>query len=308
MASILRLIRWPNLLFILITQCLFYFVFVRAGYTAGGLAAVDIHLGFQPFLLLCSASVLIAAGGYIINDYYDVAIDLINKPHAVIVSRTISRRAAFALYAGFSIVGIVVSGWAALLLQNAWILVCNFAAVLLLLLYSTTLKRKLLIGNILISLLTAWVIFVLVIAAYRHDNVYLPSWNFLIRCAAVYGVFAWLISLIREVVKDMEDVAGDKKLGCTTMPVVWGMAVSRRFAGFMMLLLAGLVSILMFFLFEADYVSAGIYSFFFITFPLIISVRKLYAAKEPHDFHKLSALIKGIMMTGILSMLFFLTI
>ena len=117
--------------------------------------------GLQPFLtgknfiLLCLSSVLIAAAGYIINDYFDLNIDLINKPHKIIVDRLISRRWTIILHFFLSIAGIVIGFYLDFTTRIWFVGISNLACAIMLVLYSVSLKRKFLVGMLLISLLTA---------------------------------------------------------------------------------------------------------------------------------------------------------
>lgn len=304
----LKLIRWPNLVFIAMTQVLFYgFVFPFA-YRTAGLAPSMVKLNPQIFAFLSTASIVIAAAGYIINDYFDINIDLVNKAHKVIVGKRIDRRAAILLHAFLSLAGLLLTAAAAYQLQNVYLFVFNCVTVLLLLLYSVTFKKKLLIGNVVISLLTAWVVLVLVVAEYRFSGQFRLAWQMLFKYAMLYGGFAFIITMIREVIKDMEDLPGDSKFGCTTMPVVWGVAVAKVFAAVWILVLASMVAVLMIYLLIPGHWLISLYGITLVVIPLLFALKKLYHAAIPADFHTLSALIKGTMLTGILSMVFFLNI
>src|SRR5438046_2167345 len=89
-----RLIRWPNLLFIAITQALYYYAIIQPLHKKGIANLFDDGL----LILLCAASLLIAASGYIINDYFDLNIDLVNKPGKLIIDKMIKRRWAMAFH------------------------------------------------------------------------------------------------------------------------------------------------------------------------------------------------------------------
>lgn len=160
-AAFLRLIRWPNLVFIVITQCLFEWAIYGRVYPANDTAIFN-----GSFIQLVLASVLIAAAGYIINDYFDQNIDQINKPDKMVVNVIINRRWVIFWHMTLSLAGLFFTALA-LPVQQYWHLVLgNLGAILLLWLYSTNFKKQLLIGNVLISLLTAWVILILFFAKY----------------------------------------------------------------------------------------------------------------------------------------------
>jgi 4-hydroxybenzoate polyprenyltransferase len=305
-AAFFKLIRWRNLLFIVLTQVLFRYFILPFVYLEGHQGYEDIKLSQPLFFLLVLASVCIAGAGYIINDYFDVNIDQINKSDRVIVGKFIKRRAAILLHATLSFVGLVLSMYVGYKLRNVFIPLFNFLAIMILLVYSSTFKKKLLIGNILISLLTAWVILVLTLAEYRfrispQDVV----WQRLLKVSFIYAGFAFIVSLVREVIKDMEDMEGDMKFGCTTMPIVWGIPVSKVFAGVWIVVLAGILMALQIYVIQFGWWFSAFYSFVAIIIPLIWVLRNLYKANTPAEFHRLSNVIKFIMLAGIISMVFF---
>lgn len=305
-AAFFRLIRWPNLLFIVLTQMLFRYFILPFVYLEGHAGYENIKLSQSLFYLLILASVCIAGAGYIINDYFDVNIDQVNKSQRVIIGKFIKRRAAILLHATISFIGLVLSMYVGYKLRNVFIPLFNFFAIMILLVYSSTFKKKLLIGNILISILTAWVILVLTVAEYRfrispHDVV----WQRLLKLSFTYAGFAFIISLVREVIKDMEDMEGDLKYGCTTMPIVWGIPVSKVFAGVWIVVLVGVLVALQIYVIQFGWWFSVFYSFVVIIIPLIWVLRELYKANTLAQFHSLSNVIKIIMLAGILSMIFF---
>ena len=260
------------------------------------------------FYMLVTASVCIAAAGYIINDYFDLNIDLVNKPSRLIIEKYINRRWAIVFHLCLSLIGFLISGYAGYRLKNIYIPFFNLLAIAALWLYSTTFKKKLLIGNVVISLLTAWVILVITLAEFTltrsadADKFIIPR---LLKVSFLYAGFAFIISLIREVVKDMEDINGDMKYGCETMPIVWGIPVSKVFAGVWLVVLIGGVAILQFYVLQLGWWLSAIYCVLLIIIPLLWILRELYRAQADTDFGKLSSAIKFVMLTGIVSMAFF---
>jgi 4-hydroxybenzoate polyprenyltransferase len=305
-AAFFKLIRWPNLLFIVLTQMLFRYFMLPFVYLAGHAGYESIKLSEGLFYLLILASICIAGAGYIINDYFDVNIDLVNKSSKVIIGKYINRRTAILLHALLSFTGLVLSLYIGYKLQNILIPFFNFLAIVILWFYSSTFKKKILIGNILISLLTAWVIFVLTLSEYRfrispHDIV----WQRLLKVSFIYAGFAFIISLVREVIKDMEDMEGDMKYGCKTMPIVWGLPVSKVFTGVWIVVLVGVLVAIQIYVIQFGWWFSALYSLITIIIPLIWVLRKLYIATTAAAFHQLSSVIKLIMLAGILSVVFF---
>jgi 4-hydroxybenzoate polyprenyltransferase len=301
-----KLVRWPNLFFIALTQVLFRFFILRFVFINSAFGFESLRLSLPLFCLLVFASVCIAAAGYIINDYFDVNIDLVNKPSKLIIDRYIKRRWAIVLHMIFSFTGFVISCYIGYKLRNIYIPALNLLVIISLWFYSTTFKKKLLIGNVLISLLTAWVILILTVAEYKfliipHD-IY---WQRLLKLSFIYAGFAFIISLIREVIKDMEDLQGDVKYGCRTMPVVWGLQVSKVFVAVWIVVLTTSIAAMQFYVIHLGWWLYALYSLLTIIIPLLWVLRKLYAAHLQNDFHNLSTIVKLIMLTGILSMIFF---
>jgi 4-hydroxybenzoate polyprenyltransferase len=301
-----KLVRWPNLLFIALTQILFRFFILRFAFNNTLSGNESIRLSTPLFYLLVFASVCIAAAGYIINDYFDVNIDLVNKPSRLIVDRYIKRRWAIVLHIIFSFTGFLISCYIGYRLGNIYIPAVNLLVIIGLWLYSTTFKKKLLIGNVLISLFTAWVILILTVSEFRfgitsHD-VY---WQRLLKLSFIYAGFAFIISLVREVIKDMEDMRGDVKYGCTTMPIVWGLQVSKVFAAVWIVVITACIAAMQFYVLQLGWWFSAVYSLLTIIIPLLWVLRKLYVAHSQQDFHNLSTAVKLIMLTGILSMVFF---
>lgn len=307
-SAFFRLVRWPNLVIIAITQLLFYFSLVQPLYRKG----INNQFEKTLFLLLIIASLLIAAAGNIINDYFDLNIDQVNKPEKLIIDKLIKRRWAIVMHILFSLAGLLISFYIDFHSGARWIGLTNFICIFLLFGYSISLKKKLLIGNVLISALTAWVIIVCFICYYQSfycsacDRSYFEAYNHrFIRISFLYAGFAFIISLIREVVKDMEDMDGDARYGCKTMPIVWGIPASKVFVAVWLIVLIGSLSVVQFYVWQFGWIWSAVYCITLIIFPLIWLLRKLFMAQAPKDYHQLSTVIKLVMVTGLISMIFF---
>ncbi len=307
-AAFLQLIRWPNLLFIAITQSLFYYCILLPSFYNGPSVQQNV-LTVPLFWLLSFSSVLIAAAGYIINDYFDLNIDRVNKPDKIVVEKIIKRRWTIVWHWILSGLGILIGFYISWKLRNLIIGPANLLCVLLLWFYSTTFKKKLIIGNVIISLLTAWVILVLYFSEFRLHRFVDPAYHFILsrvfKFAILYAAFAFIISLIREVIKDIEDMEGDARYGCRTMPVVWGVQAARLFAGTWMVVLIAALVVVQFYILQYKWWINVLYSCFFVIGPLIKTMLDLRKAKTVADYHRLSSLIKIVMFTGILSILLF---
>lgn len=303
-----QLIRYPNLVFIALTQSLFYYRIIVPFFKSNVQSSQ--LLQENDFFLLLVASVLIAAAGYIINDYFDIQIDNVNKPERLILGKLIKRRWAMLLHLVLSLVGLFLTAIVAMHLNNLLLLGLNFLSVLVLLLYSSTFKKQLLTGNIIISVLTAWVVGVLFIAEIRwNDAAYLQlnqgALGSLYKVTLVYAGFAFIVSLIREVVKDLEDMDGDRRFGCETIPIKWGIPSTKVFVAVWIFVLVGLLAAMAF------YAMLNSWSWFYyvMSFAMIIQfyflLKKLYRAQSSADFANISKVLKLVMLAGILSMSFY---
>jgi 4-hydroxybenzoate polyprenyltransferase len=298
--AFLKLVRWQNLLFIVLTQLLFYYC-----------VYVPLYQPTVPPLRLAwiiVASVFIAAAGYIINDYFDLNIDAINKPNKNVINRAIPRRWAIFWHAVLSLAGLLATvyavGW-----HKGYLVLANAIVVLLLWLYSTSLKKKLLIGNILISALTAWTILILFFAQVPFRAAFGmmqdAATSKFFRVAFLYAGFAFVLSLIREAVKDVEDMEGDRRYGCRTLPIVVGVTATKIYTTVWIVVLIGALLVLQLYVLQFRWWATVFYSLFFVIIPLFFLLFSHFRATQSSEFRALSRLSKGIMLAGILSMVFF---
>ncbi|MBX7107088.1 MAG: geranylgeranylglycerol-phosphate geranylgeranyltransferase [Chitinophagales bacterium] len=304
--SFLRLIRVVNLLYIALTQWLVQYTIIRPILAQAG---VETTLDVLHFSLLMLSTVLIAAGGYVINDYFDVKIDAVNKPRRIFIDRTIKRRSAMLLHQFLSGAGIMLGFYVAWKAGNVRLGFIHPIVAALLWFYSTGYKRQLLIGNVIISLLTALVI--LIVALYEQ-HLFKPE-NAAVNAAAYsifiivffYFLFAFLISMMREIVKDMEDVEGDRRYGCKTLPVVIGINRSKWLVfAIAVLMTAFLVYLQLRQAQGGDFISV-LNVFTMLELPLCLAMYLLYKADAQKQFSLVSSVIKIIMLMGILMMVYF---
>jgi 4-hydroxybenzoate polyprenyltransferase len=307
-AAFFRLVRFPNLVFIAVTQILFYYGVILP--FAQGVSGASLHMQVDVFWALVAASVTIAAGGYIINDYFDLNIDRVNRPSSLVIEKSIKRRWAMVWHIVLSFAGLVLSFYVGYRLGNPLIGLGNLLVVILLWFYSTTFKKQLLVGNVVISLLTAWVVLILYACETQLDlaNLEAPQREYLssvFKTAVLYGGFAFVISLVREVVKDMEDMEGDARYHCRTMPIAWGIPVTRSFTITWMIVLAAAVLILVVYTLQIHWWWMAIFMAVAVFLPSLLFMHRIRHASRSVEFAKHSRLLKGIMLAGIVSMVFF---
>lgn len=271
--SFLRLTRVWNLLIIGLTQ---YFT---AGFLVGKHTIYDARL-----FLLSVSTIMIAAAGYIINDYYDVKIDFINKPDRVVIGKNITRRFALLFHSMLSVAGVMLG------LYLSWkIAILNLFCVFLLWWYSNSLKRLPFIGNVSVAILTG-------LAVWIVDVLY-PSHHSLI---LIYAVFAFFMTLVREIIKDMEDLKGDDTFGCKTLPIIWGTRKTK-------IVIYGILILFVLTVFLINSFYARLHLYYLVPFlfiPLFILVARLYRADMKRDYTWLSSFCKLILLLGIVSMVF----
>lgn len=269
--SFLRVTRTGNLFIIAFAQ---YFT---ACFLVGWETIRDPRL-----FLLSVSTVLIAAAGYIINDYYDIKIDFINKPDRVEIGKTITRRFAILFHISFSMLGILIGFYLSLV-----ICAINIVSVFLLWFYSNSLKRQPFIGNFTVALLTGLSVFIV-------DMLYPPYHSLVL----IYASFAFFMTLVREIIKDMEDLKGDDTFGCRTLPIVIGLRKTK----IVIYIVLGLF-VLTVILLDQFYARLNLHYLIFILFiPLLYFIWRLYRADMKKDFTWLSSFCKYILLLGILSM------
>ena len=244
---------------------------------------LEIILDKNIFLISLS-TVLIAASGYIINDYYDIKIDLVNKPDRVVIGRYVKRRWALMINQIFNGLGILLG-----LFISRKVALVNLTAVFCLWLYANQLKRLAFWGNLIVAILTGFSLLILAVYYPGHQK---EVW--------VYAIFSFFITLIREIIKDMEDVKGDEKHGCRTLPIIWGIARTKLLV---YVLIASFITTL--FILATQLPNQRIaYIFLVMMIPIGFFTYKLVYADKPRDFAFLSDACKIIMLIGVLTMVF----
>ncbi|MDZ4666908.1 MAG: geranylgeranylglycerol-phosphate geranylgeranyltransferase [bacterium] len=283
----LRLIRVNNLIIISLTQVFAYY-FLTPSINYHNLLQID-------FILLLISTFLVAAGGYIINDYMDVMLDLINKPGKVIVGNTISRRWAMFLHLLINAIAFILA-----LAINRKIALLVLVCSICLWLYSQFLKKTYLAGNLLVAGLTAFTIWIL----------YLFNPNIMKNGIWVYSLFAFGSTLIREIIKDSEDLRGDQKFKAKTLPIVIGIRKTKDILIYLQIILISLCMVYCSSFVAISYSSQTIFIPFLlymlglVLLPMVAMAWLIKTADVKSDFTRLSLLSKLIMISGIVSMIF----
>ncbi len=310
MISYLKLIRFQNLLIVALTQYL-----MRWGIIYPILKLNDFSFQFSEFhfFLLVLASMCITGAGYVINDYFDTKADLLNRPETVIIDREIDRRYAILLHWILNFAGIALGFYIS---YAAGIPFMGFMFILasgILWFYSTTYKRQFLIGNLIVAIMTAAVPFVVVVfevpllnKAYgdfmlQHN----ANFNYIIAWVGVFAYFAFITTLTREIIKDVEDFEGDIVYGRKTLPIVWGISKTKIVISFLIITtILSLVYLFKTYLLinwkdEVDFVSL-VYFLLFLVIPLFLLLYLIIMAENKKNYHRANILTKFIMLGGIL--------
>lgn len=301
-----KLVRWPNLIITALMMCLVHRCLMQMESSAA-------------FTLLVISMVLIQAGGYVINDIFDMEIDAINKPEKQIVGKVFTEKQSNVFYISLTIIGLACALAASVMaLGNKFITIFACMALLACLLYSysSRYKKKLVIGNIIVSLSVAFAVFVPwlfeMIYISKHELLLItmqPLMRISLRFVLIYTAFAFLMTLIREIVKDMQDVKGDGRSHCRTIPIVWGMKAAQ-----IIVIVLSFVTCAMIWI-AADYFNglgfkityymlyaSWVFAFIVIINNLILITDK--SLRTERQFRLQSMWLKISMLLGVLSMFF----
>ena len=310
-----KLIRVQNLLIIAVTQYLMRWSIIYP--LLNKLSVVsneeviyfkDFGLQFNEFYfaLLVLSTMLITGAGYVINDYFDIKTDVFNRPDNVIVGRKITRRATMLIHIIMNFIGVTLGIFISFLIHLPALAVIFVLIPGLLWFYSTSYKRQFLIGNIIVSFLTGLVPFMVVLfeipclnAEYGTVMIdYHANFNILLGWVGGFAIFAFWLTLIRELIKDMEDFEGDREYGRKTLPVKLGLGVTKAIVVVLLaLFLSGLMWV--YFMFIPD-VSTLVYLSITLVLPTLYLIFRLTMSQIKKDYHLCSLLTKGIMLSGIL--------
>lgn len=255
------------------------------------------------FGFLIFSIVLISAAGYLINDYFDVKADELNKPKKLIVGRYLKRRIVMATQMIINLSGLALGWFCASKVGNTSLFLFHLTAAILLWYYSVYFKKQPFIGNLIVSILVALVIIVVVAFEYHTKTNIVKSamWYY----ALCYASFAFFINLIRELVKDAEDIEGDKLIDAHTLPIKFGIGFTAKLIMLLTTLLIGLIVFFCFTEFSKHLtLSVSVALTLICTFPFLLIFLFVRRADTQLHFKRLSSYIKLLIFFGIMSMLF----
>ena len=298
MISILHLIRYKNLLMVFLSMFLTKYFLIESFISTPLLSDID-------FIILTISILLITMGGYLINDIYDIESDKINKPDKVYITTIISIKNGQFLYFLTSITGLILGLYLSVNKNLNHLSGYFIVTVIILFVYTKILKKLPLIGNVIVALLVSLPIFL--VYEFDHsmisikdifDNLFLSIIIFF------YLLFAFLTTLVREIIKDLQDIKGDNKLKLKTLPIMIGKKRTINFLIFLSFLLQLLLLLVLIDSFKND---QYLILFFLITLSLLVAylIYKLRVPFKNNQYQLLSSLMKTIMLVGVLSMTVF---
>jgi 4-hydroxybenzoate polyprenyltransferase len=313
MKTFLKLIRWPNLLIVALTMILMRYAVIEPVISkisivlnggTGGEVPLALKFPWYDFLILVIATLFITAGGYVINDYFDIKTDLINRGE-VIVGTKIPRRQAMKWHNILNIAGVAAGFYISWKAGYFWMGILFLIVSGLLYFYSASYKRQFLIGNIVVAFLTAMVPMLVVFyewpALYRYytvNSVTPPQLGLVFYWVGGFALFAFLTTLTREIIKDIEDFEGDIAYGRNTIPVVTGILTSKIISIILVLITIALLYIVWYF-FLNDKITL-IYISCTVVLPMLYVIYQLIISSDKRQLHSASRLMKIIQIAGVL--------
>jgi 4-hydroxybenzoate polyprenyltransferase len=293
----LKLIRYQNLLMLALMQFIFRYGFLE-------LQNIPLALTHWQYVLLVLATMSIAAGGYIINNIFDVETDTENKPENVVVGKFISETKAYNFYIGFTVIGVAIGFYLSNVIDKP-----SFASIFIIIaatlyFYATNLKQSLLMGNFIVALLLSFSVIIIGIfdlfPITNEEN--RPVMGLLFGILLDYAIFAFIINFIREIVKDLQDMDGDSNQGMNTLPIFFGTKNTIKLIfGLSFIPVILILNYINANLFSSGLLYGTVFGLVFILAPLLYFTTKIWSATKTKDFHHLSTVLKWILFFGILS-------
>jgi len=299
MRAIFTMFRLPNLLIIALT-----FFFLRYLLFVPFYSQFSLILCMEngQYLLLIINTMLIAAAGYTINDYFDVVTDHINKPEKQYIGKQISAGTTLAVAILLSSISIVLALWLSADMHNIFPAILLLTALAVAWWYAVALKKKLLWGNIAVSCMSAGTIGMAWLiekqCAVLPENASAQVTTIII----AISMFALFLSLMREIVKDIEDIEGDRLIQCRSLPIAKGIPITKKVLAILLTITFTMLLLVQMNLLQNSISFAAIWLFAAVEIPLVYFGYKLKTAQDKKDFHGLSSMLKWIMVGGILSM------
>jgi 4-hydroxybenzoate polyprenyltransferase len=265
---------------------------------------IPLALADWQYILLVLATMSIAAGGYIINNIFDVETDLVNKPKNVVVGHFISETKAYNLYIGFTVTGVLIGFYLSNVIEKPSLAAIFIVIAATLYFYASSLKQSLLVGNFIVALLLSFSVIIIgvfdLFPITNEEN--RPIMGMLFSILLDYAIFAFIINFIREIVKDLQDFEGDLNQGMNTLAIAFGVSKTAKLVfGLSFIPIILILNYINKNLFASGLIFGTLYGLVFIMAPLVYFTIKIWSANSKKEFHHLSAVLKLILFFGILS-------
>lgn len=293
----LNFIRWKNVFMIsLIMLLIKYVLFERF--------ELNVTLDNAHYALLTISTLCIAIAGYIINDIYDVQADKINKPDRLYVGKKLSRVTAYNYFIGFNSAGLLIGMYLSWHVNHTSYFIIYVITSLLLYQYAKYLKKKFLIGNLLVSFAVLLsIVLPVVFDLLPVTNPLNERGQFVVfKLISLFAAFGFLLTFLREIVKDLEDMKGDKKIGARSLPIVLGVKMTKSIISMTSLIVFLAIAYFAYMLMDFEPFATA-YLSIFVAAPLVYFIFCLWKAQNKKELHRSSATLKIVMLLGILTIL-----
>lgn len=295
MRTVYYMLRVPNLLIITLTFLLLrYFVFIPV-YSTYSISPGMESLYYQ---LMITATILIAAAGYISNDYFDVVTDKINKPGKQYIGLQITAVTALSTSIIFSFFAIALGIWLASLMQSWLPAILLLTALTVAWWYALKLKKSFIWGNIAVASMSAGTIVMAWVIEDQYMQISGEPFSIITGIITAISIFAFLLHLLREVVKDIEDMEGDRLINCKSLPIVKGIPVTKTILIILSVITLLFLTIAQIYMVQFSRFISVIWLLICVEIPLVYFLKSLKAANVKADYHRLSSLLKWIMIGG----------
>lgn len=284
---LLRLIRFKNLIIITAIQVISLHIFCQVPQICAPSLSLAVIL----------MSVLVSAGGYIINDLFDVDIDRINKPLSRVVEKMLTKQHVILLYTIVLIAGLLLAIHLDLRLhKNFWVILYLILAVVCFS-YSRWFKKSFLLGNLIVAGMSGFVS-VIVLFPFLTDTF---QWDELPKPIIFLTLFSVIVTFYREIVKDIEDLEGDQAMQASTIPIILGVQRTKKLLILLNILILALI--FPYFDWNPNAVTSVAHSITLTALLLLYSLilRKIIQATVKQDYHNVSVLLKMSMLVGLVS-------
>jgi 4-hydroxybenzoate polyprenyltransferase len=303
-----HLFRWKNLFIIALSMIMVRYALIHP---VLGIRSSDFPLTHFNFFLLVFSIILLASAGYVINDYFDLKIDRINKPEKMILGRFVPLKQALTIHQVFSTIGIILGFYVAYQAGSLRIGGIQLILVAVLWYYSYRYKGLMIWGNLVVSLVSGFsIVLVWLFEFYslKQDALLfgtaIPGFKAVTSLIFIYFLFSFFISFAREILKDIVDIPGDSRYGCRTLAIKLGTIKAKHLALGLLIAVLCLLILTQAVILPVFSKPLLYYSVLFLDIPLVIIITKGIKAKEAGEIKSISEMLKGLMLSGILSMIF----